>query len=903
MTLAARMGIVSHPARRRHPDPVPDGQPSRTIPLVEVTMRQTLFISTWLLAIAPLCANAGPPITFEPNAGQAAPQARFIARSGSSTLFIGSDQMTLAALRGTSGAAVRIRLLGADARADVRGQEMAAGKVSYLLGRDRCAWRTGLPTYRSVRATDVYPGTDMVTYGLPGGGIEHDFVLRPGADPRRILLALEGAERVRLRGGDLEIGTALGAVTLRAPVAYQVNAGRRVAVPASYQLTPARRGGASRVGFRVAAYDTSRTLVIDPVVEYATLIGAPTRDVCKAIKVAADGSMYIVVWTSSPGYPTTPGVFDVTKNPGYDVAVTKLNPAGTALVYSTFIGGSSDDEPMGMALDSSGRVLVCGTTVSTDFPVTTGAYQTVNGGNSDGFVARLNADGSALEFSTYVGDARSDEMTGVAVSSTGRIYACGSLMYLVNGGSRLQANAMEFSGDGSAMVWRHEFACELNSLATCIALGPDGDPYVGGWTNSDDFPTTVGVFQPYYVGVSGRWEATVARLSASGSVKWASLYGGEGYEVVNAIAVDGSGQAHVCGYTTLATAPTTPGAYGHAGELQDAFVAVFSADGSSLVFGSIVGGAKNDAAVGIDVDAAGRACVVGTTASTDFPVTADALKVTGPTDTGDAFLVRYSPTGSALEFSTPLGGAGADTAYGVTIASTGGLYVVGTTWSKPFPTTPICYSSTNQGNTDGFIMRLNMGLLPSIMYVPDRTGRPGYAVYLRGYLRNGVDRTWVAGKTLEFSVDGTSLGTGVTDAVGHAMLPIIVTQAVSDHALTVTFAGDGGFAGCSGSAVLRVTKGATVLWSIDRTAGPGQRTYLRGYLRRLPDYAWLAGKTLAFSIDGVEVGQAVTEASGCGSYLYTVPVDMLSGAHAILSEFRGDAEHDGSSFSSTLTVP
>ncbi len=866
-------------------------------------MRQMLYTSTWLLALAPMCANAGPPITFEPNAGQAAPQARFLARAGSATLFIGSDHLAVAATRGGSGAAVRIRLQGANARAEVRGQERTEGKVSYLLGRDRRAWRTGLPTYSAVRAREVYPRTDLVYYGLPNGGIEHDFVLRPGADPSRISLALEGADGARLRGGALEIGTGLGVITLRAPVAYQIAAGHRKTVAASYALTPARRGLPARVTFRVAAYDPSRTLVIDPVVEYATLIGAPTRDVVKAIKVAADGSMVVAVWTNSPTYPTTPGSFDTTAGTGYNVAVTKLNAAGNALVYSTYLGGSSDDEPYGLALDSSGRAIVCGETLSGDFPTTSGAYQTAAAGNADGFVARLNADGTALDFCTLWGGAYTDTIAGVALSSDGRLYAAGSFQYLVNGGVRLQANVLEFATDGSAVLWRHEFNCRLNSAATCITIGPGGDPYLGGWTNSDDFPTTVGCFQPDYVGVSGFFEGFVARMSPGGSVQWASLYGGQGSEEVAGIAVDGAGRLLACGSTTLASAPTTAGVYQHPGAGIDGFTSLFSADGSTLLFGSIVGGAKTDRAVAVEIDGTGMVCVLGTTTSADMPVSVDAVKSTNVANTGDAYLMRYSPVGAGATFASYLGGAGNDTAYSMALGVAGRLYVAGSTTSKPFPTTAVCYSSLNQGNGDGFIMRLNMGLLPSIMYAPDREARLGYPVYLRGYLRNGVDRTWLPGKSLEFSIDGTSAGSAVTDAVGHAMLPIIATQGVSDHALTVTFAGDGGFAGCSGSAVLRVTKGATVLWSIDRTAGPGQRTYLRGYLRRLPDYAWLAGKTLAFSVDGVEVGQAVTEASGCASYLYTVPPGTLSGTHSILSEFRGDTESGASSFSSTLTVP
>ncbi|MCX6360109.1 MAG: SBBP repeat-containing protein [Armatimonadetes bacterium] len=866
-------------------------------------MRQMLLVPTWFLALSPLCAKAGPPITFEPNAGQAAPQARFLARAGSATLFIGSDHLAVAATRGGTGAAVRIRLQGANARAEVCGQERAHGKVSYLVGRDRRAWRTGLPTYCAVRASEVYPHTDLVYYGLPNGGIEHDFVLRPGAEPSRISMALEGAASVRLRGGALEIRTGLGAVILRAPVAYQVAAGRRQPVVAAYALTPARRGDPARVTLRVAAYDPNRTLVIDPVVEYATLIGAPTRDVCKAIKVAADGSMVVAVWTNSATYPTTPGAFDTTAGTGYNVAVTKLNAAGDALVYSTYLGGSGDDEPYGLALDGAGRAVVCGETLSADFPTTSGAYQTAAAGNADGFVARLNVDGTALDFCTLWGGAYTDTIAGVALSSDGRLYAAGSFQYLVNGGVRLQANVLEFAADGSAVLWRHEFGCRLNSVATCIAMGPGGDPYLGGWTNSDDFPTTVGCFQPGYVGVSGFFEGFVARLSPSGSVRWASLYGGQGSEEVAGVAVDVAGRLLACGSTTLASAPTTAGVYQHPGAGIDGFTALFSADGSALLFGSIVGGAKTDRAVAVGIDATGMVCVLGSTTSADMPVSVDAVKSTNVANISDAYLMRYSPVGAGATFASYLGGAGSDTAYGMALGAAGRIYVAGSTSSKPFPTTPICYSSTNQGNGDGFIMRLNMGLLPSIMYAPDRTGRPGYAVYLRGYLRNGVDRTWVAGKTLGFSVDGTSLGTAVTDSVGHAMLPIVVTQAVGDHALTVVFGGDGSFAGCSADAALRVTAGATCLWSIDRTAGPGQPTYLRGYLRRLPDYAWLAGKTLAFSIDGVEVGQAVTEASGCGSYLCTVPVDMLSGAHAILSEFRGDAEYDGSSFSSTLTVP
>src|SRR3989338_2936540 len=430
------------------------------------------------------------PLRFEVNQGQADPRVRFLSRGRGLRLFLAGDETVLAP-DGRPDAAFRLRLAGASAAPEISGLDRLPGESHYLIGNDPRAWRTHVPAYARVRYREVYPGIDLVFHG-DQDVLEFDFEVAPGADPGVIRMAFKGMDRLRLDpAGNLVIETAAGEIVQRAPVLYQDVDGRRRPVEGRYALK--RRG---RVGFEVGEYDRGRPLVIDPALIYSTYLGGSGSDYAKGIAVDSTGSAYVTGQTNSTNFPLSNA-----RQPGYgggtnDVFIVKLDPAGTSLVYSTYLGGSSLDRGMAIEVDAGGSVLVTGATYSPHLPVA-GPLQPYR--NGDAFVARLTPDGSGLVYSTFLG------------------------------------------GTGN------------NEEGRDIVLDGQGNAYVAGMTNSTDFPR-VAPFQSVYGG--GNSDAFVARLNAAGTALGYSTYlGGAADDVANGVAVDSQGNAYVTGRTSSSNFP------------------------------------------------------------------------------------------------------------------------------------------------------------------------------------------------------------------------------------------------------------------------------------------------------------------------------------------------------------
>ena len=451
------------------------------------------------------------PLSFEANQGQTDAQVPFLAHGDGYALFLTSTAAVLslqkpaelgtgspAALAPADGVALRMQLVGARAAPAVQGVDRLAGMSNYLIGNDPSHWHTAIPTYSRVAYQGVYPGIDLVYYGNQRQ-LEYDFTVAPGADPGVIRLAFQGAESVALDGqGNLVLHTAGGDVVEHAPVLYQEGAAGQQAVFGRYVLQ-----GAGQVGFEAGAYDQSRPLVIDPVLSYSTYLGGSGEDYGRGIAVDASGSAYITGNTSSTNFPTTPGVFQTTRRGEYNVFVAKLNAAGTALAYSTYLGGSQDDYGYGIAVDSAGSAYIVGDTLSRNFPITPGAFQTTDRGAANVFLTKLNAAGSALVYSTYLGGSGNDNGNGIAVDAA-------------------------------------------------------GNAYVTGAAGSSDFPTTAGAFQTTNHASSRNRNAFVAKLNATGTALVYSTYlGGSNDDYGSGIAVDASGSAYVTGGAGSSNFPTT----------------------------------------------------------------------------------------------------------------------------------------------------------------------------------------------------------------------------------------------------------------------------------------------------------------------------------------------------------
>ena len=359
------------------------------------------------------------PLAFEANQGQADARARFIARGAGYGLYLSSGEAVLS-LQGEA-QPLRLKLIGANSQARIEGCEMLPGKSNYLRGNDPSRWITGVPQYRRVRYASVYPGIDLVYYGdqQNGGRLEYDFVVAAGADPRQILMAFDGPKtgHIDRKSGDLLLAIGQSQIRNPRPQVYQYVKGQRREVSGRYLLA------GSRVGFVLGDYDRSQELVIDPVILYGTVLGSSGASDGLAVAVDSAGNAYLTGSTTDGGFPAVnalQGALVAQK----DVFVSKVNPAGTALVYSTFLGGSGSEEAHGIALDAAGNAYIAGYTQSTDFPTRT-PLQASLGGTINAFVAKLDSTGSALVYSTYLGGSFIDSASGIAVDPSGNVYVAG----------------------------------------------------------------------------------------------------------------------------------------------------------------------------------------------------------------------------------------------------------------------------------------------------------------------------------------------------------------------------------------------------------------------------------------------------------------------------------------------
>jgi Beta-propeller repeat len=650
------------------------------------------------------------PISFELNHGQTAPQVKFLSRGNGYNLFLTSNEAVLAmsneAVEGRSDV-LKIRLVGANAEPQVTGADELPGKSNYFLGNDPQQWRTNVANYAKVKYDGVYPGIDMVYYGA-GQQLEYDFIVAPGADPGRIELSIDGAQKLRLdEQGDLVMGVGRSEIRQRKPFVYQEVNGVRKEIATQYSLS-----GKRQFGFKVAEYDKSLPLVIDPVLVYSTLLGGGGSETARGIAVEG-GFAYVTGVTTSVNFPTTAGSAQPVSGGRNEAFVAKLNRAGSALVYSTYLGGSLFESGAGIVV-KNGVVTVTGNTTSVNFPTTAGAFQTVFGGSQDAFVTRLNSTGSALVYSTYIGGNDIDDGRGIALNHNGDAFVAGlteSLNFPITAGAFQtvfgdgvrDAFVTKLNSAGSALAYSTYIGGAQTDQGHSIAVDHYGNAYVTGITASGNFPTTAGAFQTVF---GGGQDAFAAKLNQTGSALVYSTYlGGANTDIGLGVTLDVFGRAYVTGSTDSASFPTTAGAFQTTiGGSVDAFVTKVNSAGSALVYSTFLGGAGADVSQGIDVRN-GRAFVTGNTDSANFPTTANALQpVIG--GASDAFITKLNAAGSALHFSSYLGGNGDDSGQAVALGA--GIFLAGVTSSVNFPTTAGAFQTVRAGGSDGFVSRIRL---------------------------------------------------------------------------------------------------------------------------------------------------------------------------------------------------
>ena len=980
------------------------GRPAGLVATVALSALSTLAAAEPL----PLRTGFAPPLplTFERNTGRFPAQVEFVARSGGGTLFLTNREAVFALSGKGKAAALRLKLAGSNPGAVVTGLGKQAGIVNYLLGNDPAKWVTKVPTYSRVKLAGVYQGIDLVTYGAgKSSALQYDFVVKPGADPSRIRMIVSGARSLRTAAGKLIAATACGDVVMNRPYAYQTVNGRRKQVACSFRLER------KTVAFQVARYDASRPLVVDPKVVFGTYLGGSGDEYATAMGLDAGGSAVICGVVAHASFPTTAGAYDTSLNSANgDAFVSKFTADGSGLVYSTFYGGNSLDYPRAMALDSAGAAVVCGTTWSTNLPVSPTAYDTAFGGANDCFVAKLGVDGSSLVYGTYLGGTGAEDAYAVAVDSSGAAMIGG---YVVGAGFPTTAGAFDTSlnssGDGfvtklnaagSALIFSTFLGGSGSDGVGSVALDAEGAPVVSGNTASANFPTTAGAYDTV---LNGGADAFVAKLNATGTaLVYSTFLGGAGADYGGAMALDATGGAVLTGLTASSDFPTTAGAYDTtANGDYDVFVARVAADGASLVYSTFLGGTGADYCNGMALDASGSAVVCGRTNSAVFPTTFGAIHYAYRGGTQDGFVAKLRADGSGVILSTLLGGAGEDSCAAVALDAAGDAVITGYTLSSDFPATAGAYDSVQNGGLDAFVAKVtfaasttslvatgatgqmgemveftatltsegqpvpgatvkfttpdsvttsrttNASGVANVWYdIPvgaatasvavefeaidlllatsttatltvntvarvsalSATGRPGDPVTLYAYLWQGKTMAGLTGKQLTYSVDGgpaINFGSLTSGAYGRASSAYTIPGAMSvgDHAVTVAWAGGGGYAAAQGTSTLTVSGQArTYIWVHNHGATQNAATRLTCYLydyRRNGDLIPVPGKSISFSVAGTPVNSAITDSSGKAFVLHT---PASTGALAQSMSFAGDAVYAAGTGSGTLTV-
>jgi len=599
----------------------------------------------------------------------------------------------------------------------IKGEEELRTKVSYFIGNDPSKHKSELPTYRYVSLGEVWSGVE-VQLKATQKTVEKLFYVKPGADPSKIQVQVDGAEGLKLsKDGEIIIKTGLGELKLSKPIAWQEKDGKKLPVEVSYKLI-----GKNRYSFEVAKADPSLPLVIDPILQ-STYLGGSNDNEAYALAIhPTTGEVYVAGLTESIDFPNTSGGAQESKSGGDDAFVARLDKDLTQVLQSTYLGGSSRDEARALAIHpTTGEVYVAGYTESANFPKATGGAQKKYGGKGDTFVARLNKDLTQILHSTYMGGKGLDVAYVLAIHpTTGEVYVAG-LTESANFPKATGGAQEKYGGKGDTFVARlnKDLTQILQStylggkgsdVAYAIAIHPTtGEVYVAGLTESIDFPNTSGGAQKVYGG--GDWDAFVVMLNSNLTQILQSTYlGGKDTDVAFALAVHPkTGEVYVAGYTLSKNFPNTSGGAqtGHRGGSEDAFVARLNKDLTKILQSTYLGGNNSDIAHALAIHpTTGEVYVAGETESTNFPEAAGgAQKSKGKK--GDAFVARLNSNLTKILRSTYFGGSGYDYATALAISSSGDVYVAGYTLSTDLPkATGGAQATSGGGDFNAFVSRL-----------------------------------------------------------------------------------------------------------------------------------------------------------------------------------------------------
>lgn len=658
---------------------------------------------------------AMPPLYFEANRGQADADVEYLSRGRGHTLRLDPAGASVAVWESARPKGdrvhvpnirvVRIEPLGAASevsgrRQALRGEESLPGRSHYFIGSAKEQWLTNVGHVRKVRYPQVYPGIDLVFHGS-AGQLEFDFVLQPGAHSAQIRMRVTGVQRMRLDdAGQLVLQLGGREMIMRAPYAYQDVGGTRQKVASAYRILDD-----VTIGFQVAAYDVTRPLVIDPILDFSSYAGGSAADIAQGVAFDAAGNLYVVGETYSTDFPTR-NPYQATSPVNGSAFVMKLDATTHDVVYATYLG-SNVIEARGIAVDDAGSAYVVGDTVSTAFPLMN-PYQSSLRGLADIFVSKLTPSGNALAYSTYLGGSSVDRGRALSIDALGDIYITGVTgstdFPLVNAfQTRLRGSTDAYVAKLSPSRGTLDYSTYLGGggldYGTSIAVDATGQSFIGGYTDATNFPT----LNPLQATKAGATDIFAARFTAQGGLAYATYLGGSGADYAHALAVDAAGSIYLAGQTDSQNFPLNGPFQAAASGGTDVVVAKLNSAGSALLYSTYLGGTRDDVAYALRLDGAGNAYIAGQTNSADFPVVrAPQSSLAGGTD---AFVAALSSDGKSLRSSTFLGGTANDYARTLDVDMHGDVAVAGSTESDDLPRLD-ANQAQRGGGQDGFVALL-----------------------------------------------------------------------------------------------------------------------------------------------------------------------------------------------------
>ncbi len=656
-------------------------------------------------------------VSFEENRGQFPEAVRFFARTGGANVFLMATEVVYVlplqedeekVKKGIEDStsshiahALKMKIVGANEYSDFAGEQIQEQKTNYFKGAEE-NWKTDIRNFGNVRYENVYDGIGMLWHGLENGATRYDFIVAPNADTNQIALEFDGADNIELDAdGNLLIHTAAGIVKHNKPFSYQESNGAKQEIKSRFIIEQSKvENRKSKIKFQLGEYDRSKPLTIDP-------------------------------------------------------TVTLNN-----LAFSTMLGSSGDDIANDIAVDASGNTYITGRTLSPAFPTTAGTFDTSANGAEDVFVTKINASGTNIVFSTFLGGTFFDEGRGIAIDTSGNIYVAGvaSSSFPITGGAfdttfngAVDVFVTKLNSTGSALLYSTYIGGVFTDSATDLAIDATGNSYLAVRTSDAspgvNYPTTAGAFDTTHNGTD---DVAVTKLNPTGtSLVYSTFLGGSSIDFPSSIAINAGGEVYINGGTDdgVTDFPTNAGSYDttHNGA-NDVFVTRLSADGATLVYSTFIGGASIDNGFGLAIDAGGNAYVSGQ-AGTGFPTTAgvfDTVSAGG----SEGFLSKLSPNGATLIYSSFIGGTQNENIQSLAVDNFGNAYLTGNNFGGDFPTTGGAFDTTQNGSTDIIFTVVNSAATAIV-----------YSTYLGG---GGIE----FGNDIALDTTGNVYLTGQTTAVG-----------------------------------------------------------------------------------------------------------------------------------------